>query len=406
MNTFQRAVELSCLASWLCLAACGSGALPVRSSDKPRVAEWKPGDELTNTSQALTIRFDRDMVSSEAVGPVLEQPPVAVQPQTPLRVHWDDRRTLVVAPETEWKAGRRYELLLSDRGAPFAELAEPRKHRFDVEPLRLSTLTLPTHNAPRTPDFDAYFSQPVDPKQAEARCVVRSDAGKITQLRLAQEQRPRALVPHRVHFVTTAELEQKTHYVFVCPELLPVGGDAPFREAGKRERRVGFKTHGPFEFTQGWPEPQPALPPERAELCIELSTPVDREQLMQHVHVSPTPEGLEEGWYQGSCRPRAENDDDDDSDDDSDTNEPSEEELSDGHHKNSILLAPRRHYRVTLDADLSDAFGQKLGKTATFEFDTSDRIPGLWTLTGLGPVLERGRREHSAGTLNLATVQL
>jgi uncharacterized protein YfaS (alpha-2-macroglobulin family) len=174
--------------------------------------------------------------------------------------------------------------------------------------------------------------------------------------------------------------------VLDCPGLLPADGDAPFRVDAADS---GHTTHGPLALGRAWPASSPALPPERAELCLELATPVGSEELARHVHVDPKPEGLEEGWYEGRCDP-----------------ERDPENRLGPDRANSILLAPRRKYTVTLDPELKDVFGQTLGAAVHWDFSTADRVPGLWTATGPIAVLELGRNEHALGALNLASAEL
>lgn len=352
-------------------------ALP-RPTDQPKVVRWKPGDELTSQDASLSFTFDRPLVSAEAVGPVLEHANIAVSPAIPLRVSWQDPKTLIVQPEGEWKEGQRYRLRLTDPA-----LADLTEFTFDVLPLRLRHVGLPPINVETRPPFDVIFSLPVRAEQAGERCSLRDDDGKRTQLSAAVVD---ATDPRRIHFEAKAALPLLTHFVVDCAGLTPLGADAPFRPDAADS---GFSVHGPLAVNRTWPAASPALPPERAELCLELSTPVDSELLAKHIHVSPEPEGLADGWYEGRCDP-----------------ERDPENRLGPDRANSILLAPRQRYTVTIDPELRDVFGQTLGSATHWEFETGDRVPGLWTASGPVAVLEHGRAEHAFGALNLASAEL
>jgi uncharacterized protein YfaS (alpha-2-macroglobulin family) len=294
--------------------------------------------------------------------------------------------TLVVQPETAWKVGLRYRLQLLD--PTFAHVEAPREFTFDVTPLRLHYVSLPAINVPTRPAFVAVFSLPVDPTRAAEHCTLRSDQGARTPLAAAPADPPNEphADPRRVRFEAKADLALLTHFVVDCTGLTPVNGDAPFRAAADSS---SFTVHGPLALDRRWPAATPILPPERAELCLELSTPVDTEELARHVHVNPPPEGLADSWYEGRCDP-----------------ERDPENRLGPDRANSVLLAPRTRYSVTVDPELRDVFGQTLGAAARREFATADRVPGLWTATGPVAVLERGRNEHALGALNLAAAEL
>jgi len=377
---------LQVLISLLLLAACsGKGAQTTAPPEPPHVAAWKPGDELTRLDESLHVVFDRNMVSVESVGPVLSELPVKIVPELPLRVHWQERNVLSVAPETQWLEGERYTLSISPPLA--AGLQGATSFTFDVRPLRVGGSSLSLRNVATTPRFNAYFSLPVDPEQVRSKCALSAESGERRALRVLPRE------PDASEAVVTFEVEQPlalaTHYTLDCSGLVPQRGRAPLRFDPKAVR---FRTHGLPQLERSWPEAGSALPPEKAELCLELDTPVETDQLAAHVHVSPEPEGLGEAWYEGPCTPYADDE--------------SEEQAAERwtHRKSSILLAPRTRYRVTVDAELRDTFDQPLGKKLEWEFETADRVPGLWTATGSGLVLERGRREHALGALNLRTV--
>ncbi len=377
----------TCAGPWLWLAVvvtafgCGPSASPKPSRDLARVTAWKPGDAIQRLDAALQITFDRPMVGIDAVGPALHEIPVQIEPAVPLRAHWDDRQTLVVRPETEWKAGHRYTVQLS--GALAENVAEPRRSTFDAQPLRLSWLTLAGDNVPREPQFDAVFSAGVDNAAAAAACALVADDGKRIALapRTPNLEEAKDKDPQRARFSVREKLALKTHYVLDCKGLMPLGGDAPFR----RDRdATGFTTHGVLSLARALPESGTALAPERASLCLELSTPVTSDELARHVHVSPEPAGLAQGWYERACGT----------------------EWVATHRTNGVLLPARGEFRVTVDAELTDVFGQQLGKARQWTFKTGDRVPGLWTVTGVGAVLEYGRSGHAVGTLNLANAAL
>lgn len=378
-----RMVSALSVLSILAALGCGGGtSFPKQAPEPLKVVAWEPGDELKRSDEALKISFNQDMVGVDEVGPTLATPPVHVEPALPLRVHWQDRRTLIVEPESEWKAGERYTASLLD--PLLKQVSGTTRFVFDAQPLRIHGTSLPARNADLAPAFNVYFSLPVEREAVAAQCALVGPSGARLALMLKPAEGYDA--PSHVRLAPAQKLELATRYVLNCDGLLPRQGSAPVRYEAAA---VSFMTHGVLSLAATWPKTAPALPPERAELCLAFSTPVELEELAKHVRVTPAPEGLEHSWYQDGCIPY---------------DQAKEDDTLDTHRKSSLLLAPRRHYRVEIDAELRDQFGQSLGQPQRYEFDTADRIPGLWTATGTGIVLEHGRREHAFGALNLDAV--
>jgi alpha-2-macroglobulin len=379
LNTNARWLFAALLAG--AVTACSPrAALPAPPDDRPHVVAFEPGDELARTDAAIRIRFDRPMVSVDAVGPALAPVPVQLEPELPLRAHWEDTKTLLLRPELEWKGSTRYTVAL---GAQLARpLKPPHSWTFDVLPLRLSGSSVSGDNASRSPQLVLYFNAEVDRQAVAQRCVLEPIAGKRVALRLLPQPDQRHDAQH-VALTPVARLPELTHYVVDCPGLTARAGTAPFRL--QRDRAHGFTTHGPLEVLRSQPAQGTASAPEQAMICLQLSTPVSLEQVAAHVHVSPKPEGLAESWYQGSCNPNEWNDTD---------------------RASGIVLAPRRGYRVSVDAELTDEFGQRLGRAHVWSFETSDRQPGLWSNQGTASVFELGQTGHGVGALNMPAVSM
>lgn len=369
--------------AWLagCVASCGcAGRSGVEATPSephgPHVVRWEPEEPLTDDKEALRITFDRPMVSIEEVGPNLSAVPVRVVPAVPLDVHWEDTRTLVVRPSERWRQGDRYEAHLE---GSLAGLTGETTRVFDVAPLRLDWIGAGQRNVDRRPRFRMGFSAAVLPARVVESCTLIDPEGSRTQLFLASGQGREASEVLEVD--VRDELELDTEYRVDCDGLLPKRGTAPFYV----DEAKGFTTHGLPGLVRRYPATDTAEPPERAKLCLSFRTPVPREQLAAHVHLSPEPQGIDEQWYPGSC---------------------GWGDAADADVENSVLLAPNRKYEVVIDADLEDRFGQRLGKRYTWSFKTSDRLPGLWTATGVMQVLERGREGHAVGTLNLTALTM
>jgi uncharacterized protein YfaS (alpha-2-macroglobulin family) len=376
----------SSLLAVLAVACKPSATVPDASSERPHVVSFQPGDRVERLDQSLSFRFDREMVGIDAVGPALPAPPLTITPALPLRVHWEDRKTLMVQPETEWHRGQRYTLELQP---PLRDrVIEPHRFWFDATPLRLTSTSLPRRNAPTTNDeFVGYFSLPVDPIEVQAQCALVAAAPAPQRVALVAAPRKPSDIPERVALHAATPLALGTRYRIECPALQPIGGGAPLRAEPERD---SFTTHGLLTVRAHWPAQ--TQPPERAQLCLRFSTPVELSELKQHVHVTPEPEGLGDSWFEGTCEPEKQRDE--------------HFEYVDTDRASSILFAARRSYHVLVDAALKDAFGQTLPHAENFDFQTSDRVPGLWTATGAGSVLELGREGHAVGSLNLSAVQL
>ena len=362
----------------LALAACGPRAALPAPDKRPAVSAVEPGDELDRGDKAIRLRFEQPMVSIEAVGPALVPPPVAMQPATPLRVHWEDQKTLLIRPELQWKAAQRYRLVLAPELA--RQLKPPHEWTFDAMPLRLTDTSVSGTNAPRSPELELYFSAEIEPEEVVKRCRLVTAKGKPVALERVPSREQHSDQPRVVIVKPVQRLPELTHFEVDCPELLPRHGTTPFRGGSQQ----GFTTHGPLKVTLSIPTAGSALPPEQAKVCLRFSTPVAIEQVAQHVHMTPSPEGLKESWDTNACT---------DAWDDLDRG-------------NSVLLAPRRTYRVIIDAGMSDEFGQKLGKAHEWSFSTGDRMPGLWSNDGTAAVFELGAKGHGVGALNLPAVSL
>lgn len=364
------------------LFACG--AQPTArsvASKNARVVEWKPGKIVEQKDAVLRFTFDRSMVSIEDVGPALANPPLRIEPETPLDVHWDDPKTLMVRPRTEWKEGERYQLHLLASG--LGAVDEPKRFTFDVLPLLTRWSTLPETNAPRQPEFQATFSLPVEAVQAAKVCVLVGPKGERFELKLrpSKEGSSPKKAADNVPFVAAERLALDTRYRLDCEGLLPASGGAPWH---KDPNDSGFTTHGLLRLNRAQPQPGSALPPEKARICLSFSTPIDKQELARHIRITPAPKGFADAWYEGNC----------------------DESWLDTDRANSVLLTPRTDFRLELDGELTDIFGQKLGKSHSISFRTADRVPGLWTATGVARVLEYGREGHSVGTLNLNRAKL
>ncbi len=379
-----RAVRIGsslCLVVCLALSACSKRpALQQAGRDQPRPAVLVPGDELEDVDASVRLQFDRPMVGAEEVGPTLERPPVQIAPEIPLHVHWEDRQTLVIGPENEWRAGARYTLRF-----------QTHEFVFDVQPLRSSGVALPVLNMPRKPEFVATFTLPVAPGEVERNCALQDSAGKRAALtaRRAVDAPDGAdgVDRQRVQLRAREQLPMDTRYVLDCRGLTPLGGGAPWR--ADKVAGPGFTTHGVLALKRTWPAASPVLPPEQVQICLELTTPVSDEQLARHVHVVPEPDEFDERWASWSCGP-----------------DPARQVQGLGDRGNVATYAPRQKYRFTIDPELTDEFGQKLGKRIAWEMETGDRMPGVWTDTSFGRVLEAGRREHALGALNVKSAEL
>ncbi|HTU58033.1 MAG TPA: hypothetical protein VMF89_06360, partial [Polyangiales bacterium] len=235
----------------LCLLAfavgCSKTAFPTAAPEPPRVLAWKPGDALQRVDEALKVSFSHDMVGVDAVGPTLLEPPIRVEPALPLRVHWENRRTLIVEPETEWRAGERYTASLLDPLA--AQLKGETRFVFDAQPLRIHGTSLPRRNVALEPKLGVHFSLPVERDAVVARCALVAPSSERVPLQLmAPESYDSEAV---VRLAPQRKLALATRYTLRCDGLVPRAGSAPVRYDTEA---VSFETHGLLTLGTNWPK--------------------------------------------------------------------------------------------------------------------------------------------------------
>ena len=366
----------------LALVACGTSLQPVPRSavaGEPVVAGFE-SLALDDPQGAVSVRFAQPVVDVEAVGPTLADPPVALEPLAAFEAHWSDRQTLVLRPSPEWTDGTRYRLRLT--GA-LARARGVREHVFDALPPRYA---LYQHGRELRPRIELIFSDPVRAEDVVRGCALRDERGTRVALQPAREPRPSRSRYQTVALEPVSELARATRYALACSELRSPAHSAPFLDDDPEAR---VDTHGEFALHGSSPAQGRVLPPEQLQLCLAFTTPVDVEQLAAHVHVSPPPAAGDGRFVRAYCGAI-----------------PARDGYDPDAYQSTAVLLPDVEYTVRIDAELTDEYGQRLGRPHALSVRTGAREPGLWTASGMMAVLERGRAGHAVGTMNTSALQL
>lgn len=346
--------------------------------------EAKPED----LRAGVRISFDRPVVDASALGAQLLPPPVVLTPGVPGTTVWLDQQTLVFTPAQKLQPSTRYQVALAPAalGKTLAPVESWAGDSFVYERLRVRHVTFPGPG----PQFQSTepvvrvdFSEPVDPAQVAKGCRFVAERGKTIEARVgapaavgaeesegdAQEFQPgRAM---RVRLAPVGKLEPGTGYKLHCPAgLLPTTGSEGLAE----DMESAFQTYGPLRVVKVSPDGHDVIPDD-AVVKVEFSTPVDPEQVRQHVK-------LDVERDKGKAPPSFE--------------------------ANGLRtlyswkgnLEPSTWYNLVVVGEIKDIFGQKLGADESHGFRSGDGGPRLNVERGIYAV-ERSSGKYSVWTRNL-----
>lgn len=348
---------LAFLSLALALHACTDQPPP----DLHVVAAWPQDRERA----PFSIRFDRPAVAAEAVGPVLRDPPVALDPPVPVTAHWADPHTLVIQPGA-LPPSTRYKVRLL---GTLAERTGNATFTFVNEPLEIVGVFQAPVLLPDAVTVTVRFDQPVRARDVARRCSLLG-AGLTTRLTAVDPAATATEVTLRA-----PPLQSATAYTFRCANVWPARGQVPLLKPVVRT----LTTVPDFAVTEVEPSGPEPVPSDDVEFSLSFSTPVDEALLPAALTLQPPAPGLADGWFGGDGTT----------------------------YRVSLDLRAHTTYTLTLAPGVRDVFGRELPADATrsWTFRTGAARPELHVDQGIHAVeSEPGR--VAVWTRNLARFQV
>jgi uncharacterized protein YfaS (alpha-2-macroglobulin family) len=337
-----------------------------------------PGDY-----EAVTVVFNQPMKALSAEAAPLREP-FRLEPKASGRFRWKGTATVSFIPNQPLLFGTEYKVIVpaGTSSAGGKTLAQDHVATFTTPGPRV-LLTQPPNNSKSFPPKKPIvlgFDQSVDPAKVAAklsftapanapkptvRALTESEAVELNEDRAKGEP---TFVARRSVVVETSPLEQATTYTLkVEPGLLGEAGPRP----SDKEFTLTFTTLGPLSW-EGESAYQKRSPDNGIDFVF--SNPVTLKALKQHVKVEPAIEVAASEY-----------------DDDTEYAQPTL----------YAQLQPNTEYTVTIDENLPDIHGQKLGQQVKFRWATQDRDPRARMPEGIGVLEAKGKLSLPMGLLNI-----
>lgn len=322
--------------------------------------------------ESVSVVFNQPMKALSAEAPPIAEP-FRIEPKTEGRFRWKGTATVSFEPKEPLKFGTEYKVTVpAGLAAPGGKkLEKDYTFSFTTPGPRLVS-TRPATGATLKPGDPILFlfDQSVDPRQVPTHLVITNPAG-------LKAPAARALTPEELKKLNDSLDEDKKveaeSVVAVEPQDLPpdttlswtlqegiLGKGGPI--GGDKPEYLQFKTLGPLKW-QGTAQKSPEHP--ESGIPFIFNNNLTAESLKKNVKVSPAVEipissyDAEDNWNR---------------------------------HSLYLALEPNTTYTFTVSKDLTDSFGQKLGKDVSFQWKTSDRsslsgmADGIAVLEAKGPL--------------------
>lgn len=332
--------------------------------------------------EAVTVVFNQPMKSLSAEAAPIDQP-FTIEPEANGKFRWKGTATVSFIPNQPLLFGTEYKITVpaGTTSATGKKLASDATFTFSTPGPRV-VMTEPANNSsdflgdkPIVLAFDQSvdaakvapllkFTEPENAPKPTVRAMTEAEASELNKER--SDDAP--FVARRCVVVETPTLEKGTRYTLHLDKGL-VGEVGP--RPSDKEKELSFTTLSVFEWT-GKSEYKGADPGDG--LQFSFSTDVNYKTLKQHLKISPAVK-LEDSAY----------------DDEMEYSEP-------------VLytdLAPQTSYTVTIDKDLTDKYGQRLGKDVTFTLKTGDFAPYVQMAEGIGILEATGKLSIPMGLRNI-----
>jgi alpha-2-macroglobulin len=325
--------------------SCGGSSEKSGAGDL-KITSHTPGDARTDLAEPIQIQFDKPVASEEQVGVAIAAPPIALQPTIPLAVQWVDRQTLVAVPApgvmlpaTRYQVKLTGELARRTGGFAFSFV----NHPLEVEGVWGTAID----RLPPSPTLPLHFNQPVVAREVIRHCRLMGAPGSMPGLFTVKDP---AQVAETIEVQPATALTQGVEYQLTCEALTAATGVEPLAEAFSQL----LHTYPTFSVADIGPDGRD-VPADDVDLKIRFATPVDLEALKKHLKAKPAIPGLARGAL----------------DADGTT------------YQVTVNFEVQTDYRVSVEAGLTDVFGQKLAKSVTHDFHTGDARPRISLETGI-----------------------
>ena len=333
------------LAAVLLLASCGGSKGGAGGGDL-KVTSHTPDAARSDLTEPIQIQFDQPVAGEAEVGVRAERPPITIEPAIPLAVQWLDRQTLVAVPapgvmlsSTRYKVKLTGELAKRTGGFEFSFV----NHPLEVEGIWGTAID----RLPPSPTLPIHFNQPVAAREVIRHCRLMGAPGSMPGLLTVADP---AQVAEVIEVKPAAALTQGVEYQLTCDELSGAAGKEPLGEAFSQL----LHTYPTFSVVNVGPDGHD-VPADDVDLTIRFATPVDLEALKKHLKAKPAIPGLTRGAL----------------DADGTT------------YKVTVNFEVQTDYHVSIEAGLTDVFGQKLAKAVSHDFHTGDARPRISLETGI-----------------------
>jgi uncharacterized protein YfaS (alpha-2-macroglobulin family) len=333
--------------------------------------------------EAVTVVFNQPMKALSAEAPEIEQP-FTIEPEANGRFRWKGTATVSFIPNQPLRFGTEYKVTVPAglTAASGQKLAKDYTFSFATSGPRVIN-TLPGNNSesfvngdPIVLGFDQTvdaakvgrlltFSEPEGTPPPRVRAMTEDEAAKLNKER---GNEPPFVARRSVVVEPQKPFEQGTTYSLRLAEGL-VGEVGP-RPSG-RDYRLAFTTLLPFKWTgqSKYSEQSP-----ESGLSFQFSTDVSYKQLKAHLKISPNVAVASSDY-----------------DDEMQYTEPTL----------YLDLQPNTTYTVSLDKELQDVHGQRLGHDVTFSWATGDLEPYAQMAEGIAILEARGKLSIPMGLQNI-----
>ncbi len=328
--------------------------------ERPHLVSFTPSEDTDEPTPLLVAVFDRPLTTEAEVGKTLAASPVVLAPPVEVEAFWRDRQTLVLKPTGPLEPATRY--TASFAGLLGAPVAQETDRSFVHAPFRFVGLQdTEARWFPVDGRFRMEFNQSIAPREVARGCRLEDPKGTSGFALTAAAGDPEARI---VSLSTEEPLPQGAALTLACERLWPSQGNAPLGTA----LAIPLRVRPTLTLSKLGPEETDELSPDDLELMVETSTPIEPEELARHLTLTPPVHGFATGWT----------------------------ERGPGLLMRRVTLEAKTAYRLVLDEDVTDRFGQRLGAPAERRFTTSTPAPRLFAETGIH-VIERGRSAPHAG---------
>lgn len=321
---------------------------PGRTSAALEVTSFKAVVGQDANRPQLRLRFNVPAVNEAEVGQPLSEPPAKLLPQVPVEAHWADRQTLVLIPTGPLEEGKKYDVVLA---GPLAERTRKVKFEFVNRPLKLLTVATEEpysldwlHSNPK---LRLVFNRKVR-ASAVARSCYLTEHNAAFPIPLSTPE-PGAAAKE-ITLSPRQSLPQAHYYALRCVGLKSLQGGAPLTVRYGR----ALRTHGHLAVAQVVPSRR-NHPPEDTRIQVTFTTPVAEPEARRRIRLEPPVKGLEKGGMMYGHTSFAA----------------------------TLDLEPNTAYRVVVDGQLKDRFGQRLGRTVTHTFATGRPLARLRMESGI-----------------------